>query len=301
MALFKKKKPELKRSVEPQLLHSYHSVRIDSKKTVGSKKSTDTNQHLSTARKLWLEQFGFIILTVAVVVCLISILYLSNSPTVEIVGGGGNPIYQGSLSAVETKATQLFSSSILNSNKITANTSKVSSALEEDFPMYSSVSISLPLIDHHPVINLTPAKPAITLVNQVGSYLLNEDGQIMDQNTSTSAFNNFKLPEVVYPLNQHLTISQQILTSTEVTFIQTVNYELAAKGVDISDMKIPQGTAELDVYITGKPYYVEFNLENDDPRQQAGSYLAAEQYLAGQGITPTQYVDVQVDGRVYYK
>ena len=67
-------------------------------------------------------------------------------------------------------------------------------------------------------------------------------------------------------------------------------------------MTLPAQSRELDVYISGDPYYIKFNLEdNTDADQQIGTYFATRQYLINNKITPSQYIDAMVVGRVYYQ
>jgi hypothetical protein len=71
--------------------------------------------------------------------------------------------------------------------------------------------------------------------------------------------------------------------------------------MSVGSMILPAGTSELDVHLAGQPYFVKFNLNNNDPRQQAGTFLAAIANLQKNHITPAQYIDVRVDGRAYYQ
>ena len=64
---------------------------------------------------------------------------------------------------------------------------------------------------------------------------------------------------------------------------------------------MPAAENELDMYLTGQSYYVKFNLADSSPLQEVGTFLAVRQNLQQQGITPSQYIDVRVDGRAYYK
>ncbi|MHB1865074.1 MAG: cell division protein FtsQ/DivIB [Candidatus Saccharimonadales bacterium] len=279
----------------------YHSVRREQDIGLGRNIKDISSKHIDKARKLWLEKFGLIILAIVIVVSLISILYLSNSSIVILqVSSSNDPVYTSYKSEVKATATKLLSSSILNSNKITVNTKKIEAVLQADYPMYSSVSITLPLLDHHAVIHLTPAQPTVELISSNGQYLLNQNGQVMEQSLNSDRVNIANLPKVQI-VNQQASLGKQILTTQEIQFIQTVVYELAARGNKVTTMTIPQGTSELIVNLVGKSYYGKFNLNNSDPRQQAGSFLATQHYLQTQNITPGKYIDVRTDGRVYYQ
>lgn len=287
-------------SGESMQSYSYHNVRSDKDLGQGRDIKKSGAQRLKSAKNLWVEKFGLIVLAIVVVICLFNVLYLSSNSVVIVDGTSSNPAFKQYQSAVEKTANKLFASSILNSNKITVDTNKIESTLESDYPMYSSISVSLPLIDRHPVIYITPALPALVLSNTSGQYLINEDGQIMLRSPSSTGFNKLELPIVSYQVNGYLSSGQKILTNAEVQFIQVVIYELGLRGNKVSSISLPQGTSELNVYLSGLPYYVKFNLENNSPRQQTGSFLATQQYLKSQNITPSQYVDVRTPGRVFY-
>ncbi len=302
-----KKKEDIPRRLDASLktsmpTYSYRSVRAnEDRQTANRDLKKVSTKRLKIARNIWIEKFGLIILAVVIVVCLFSILYLSSTPNVVMLGDDNNPLFTSSKAAVGQEAQRLLSSSLLNKNKITVNTHKITDNLEEDFPMYSDISIGLPFIDHHPVIYLTPAQPEVSLTNVSGQYVLNSNGQIMLRSINPKYFNDLDLPNVTYQLPGYLSVGEQILTSNEVSFIQTVIYELNTRAVTVSKITLLQATSELDVYIANEPYYVKFNIENNDPKQQAGSLLATQHYLKEQNITPSKYIDVRVDGRVYYQ
>ncbi len=306
MVLGKKKGDPLRRlDMSPKTsmpTYSYHSVRSNEDRGVANRDLKKVNtKRLKIVRNIWVEKFGLIILAAVIIICLFSILYLSNTPNVIMLSGSNNPLFTSSKVAVGQEAKRLLSSSILNKNKITVNTQKITDTLEQNFPMYSDISIGLPLIDHHPVINLTPAQPEVSLTNTSGQYILNSNGQIMLRNMNLKYFNDLNLPTVTYQVSGYLPVGERILTSSEVSFIKTVIYELNNRGVMVLKMTLLQTTSELDMYLVNEPYYIKFNLGNNDPRQQAGSFLATQHYLQMQNITPSKYIDVRIDGRVYYQ
>lgn len=280
----------------------YHNVRREQDVGLNQNTSQISNKHIHQAKKIWLEKFGLIILAIAIIVSLVSVLYLSpNSVVILLSQPSKYSIYSRYESAVQTTANKLLSNSILNSNKITLNTKKIVSKLEADYPMYSAISITVPLIDHHAVIYLTPAKPSIEFITSSGQYLLNQNGQVMTEGADIKDFSTLNLPKVQYLANQSSSIGSQELTSQEIQFIEVIEYELLINGDKVTLINLPPGTYELNVYISGVTYYIKFNLENNDPRQQVGSFLATQHYLKANNITPTKYVDVMTDGRVYYQ
>ena len=301
MAFRKKSKEPLGRSVQSVKqsvpTYSYHH-KINEDRVDNANR--EPNKKPLKPRTIWLEKFGFIVLAIVVCVCLISILYLSDQSQVIINPPTSGPSFASYKQDVQESAQKLISSSILNSNKITFDSQKVTTTLEDEYPMFSNISITLPLINHHPVIYLTPAVPALIISSNNQQYLVNQNGQIIEVLLAASSLNNQELPVIDFS-EGNLNNDQKVLTSNEVQFIQTIVYELAQKNLQVSHMNLPQNTSEIDAYIKGLGYYVKFNLQNNDAKQQAGSFLAAKHYLSQQGTAPAQYVDVRTDGRVYYQ
>jgi hypothetical protein len=85
-----------------------------------------------------------------------------------------------------------------------------------------------------------------------------------------------------------------------VAFIQEVAGQLKAKNMAIDSLTLPALADELDVRVKGLPYFIKFNIQAN-PRQSAGAFLAAKQHLDSQHVTPSQYVDVRVEEKAYYK
>jgi hypothetical protein len=213
---------------------------------------------------------------------------------------------QSSLTPAEQKnyattASKLISGSFWNQNKVTVNTKSIEKKLMSDYPELSSVSVTIPLAARRPVIYVQLSPPAIVLSEPSGAYVINNDGRAYLRGNSS---NDFSLPTLAVVNDQsglNVKIGYQVIPTTYISFIQTVVGELSSKGYSVSSMTLPPQAQELDVYIKGQAYYAKFNLENDNPRQQAGTLLATLSYLQSKSITPSKYIDVRVDGRSYYQ
>jgi hypothetical protein len=234
------------------------------------------------------------------VVSLINILMVSPKPNIVLLDK--NRVgYLHSVSDYQQAARKLFGDSFANNNKITINTNAISAALEKEFPELSAVTIKLPLIDHNPIVYLEPNEPLLALLMNDGSiYAIDSAGLAL------GAINNAEaslLHLIVVQNEGTITIhsGQPVLPSSTVSFIQTIVYQLGQKQITIAKLTIPAAENELDMYLTGQNYYVKFNLADNSPLQEAGTFLAVRQNLQQQGITPSQYIDVRVDSRAYYK
>jgi hypothetical protein len=280
--------------------YSYHAVRSQSPGNTGRIQGQPDNGSSRPNTKAFLAQkFGVIILVIVVIVCGITVLGLSTNPRVVILSSSAQQQTFSQPSYVyQRAAAKLFSASLLDQNKITVDTNLISQTLTKQFPELDAVSITIPLLSHRPIVYIEPSRPAVELNVSNGSFVLNDQGRALELVAEGTPLS---LPNVIDDSGLQVHLGQQALTTDDITFIQTVNYELRTKGYVISSFSLPAGSSELDAHVTGKPYFVKFNLENNDPQQQAGTYLAAISQLTSQGKQPTSYVDVRVDGRAYYK
>jgi hypothetical protein len=199
-------------------------------------------------------------------------------------------------------ASKLFSGSLDNSNKITINTADIAQKLEAEFPELSNVSVTLPLIGHTPVLYMQVNEPAFILVESGQQLVVAQDGRVDTTEAKTADVAGLNLPVVTDGNNVSVPTQGNIaMASSDVSFINVVLFELKHGGIAASGLNIPSGSRELDVHIKGEPFFVKFNLATGDAKQQAGTFLAAWQFLKQQGQTPSQYIDVRVDGGAYYK
>ncbi len=255
---------------------------------------------LKLRQSFWFQRFGLVILLGVALISLVSVLSLSATAKVVPLASSSQ-VYLHSQAEYQAAASKLLASSIWNRNKITIDTAHVSQQLTAQFPELSAVSITLPLLAHRPLVYLQPAQPALVLVSATGSFVIDTTGKALLRSETTASFGHLGLTVVTDQSGLHAAIGQPALTANDVDFILTTVTELAARHIAPSTMVLPPSSSELDVYIAGQPYFVKFNLHADDARQQAGTYLATLAKLQSSNITPSQYIDVRVDGRAYYQ
>jgi cell division septal protein FtsQ len=249
----------------------------------------------------WLQRFGLAILLVATAVALVNALTLSSQAKVMTLATSSSRPFLRPAADYQAAADQLLHSSVWDHNKITFDAAKFERQMLKQFPELASASVTVPLLAHRPVVYVQPAQPALVLNASNGSFVIDASGKAVVSANSSTARNLPTLP----PLNDQSGLSaklhEQALPKADVSFIQTVLAELAAKQFSVSDMALPASSSELDVHIKGQPYLVKFNLQSRDPRGQAGTFLAAIASLHRQNVTPAKYVDVRVPGRAYYQ
>jgi hypothetical protein len=310
MPLFRKKTPTGRRRVQsaskPDRSFSYSSSassRLETDMNTGRQadrprpnKKTSKGQSI---RRFGLQRFGLIILCTALLVSIVSVLSLSTHARLLPLASGDQANFLRNQAVYQAAADKLLAGSLWNRNKVTIDTGKFDRQMTQQFPELSSVSVALPLLAHRPVVYLQPAQPALVMSGDNGSFVIDNRGKaLLAANGSPS---ESKLPQVVDQSGLQVQLNHQVLSAANVSFIQTVVAQLAAKQLTVSSMVLPAATTELDVHIAGQSYFVKFNLHDNSPRQQAGTFLAAIANLQKNHATPSQYVDVRVPGRAYYQ
>jgi hypothetical protein len=288
---------------KPPSTFAYRARRSDQERGTG--RQLDREQTMAAGRDLgrfWLQRFGLIILLLAIVASLANIFTLSSSVKVVMLTTPSDRLLLRSARTYQAAASQQLADSIWNRNKITIDASKLSRQMLSQFPELSSVSVTVPLLAHRPLVYVEPAQPALILAAGNGAFIIDTTGKALIGGSSAAALGQAnKLPVVTDQSGLDVHTNHQVLSAANVSFIQTVIAELAAKQVTVSGMTLPPAASELDVQLAGQAYFVKFNLQSNDPRGQAGTFLATIAQLHSQNITPAKYVDVRVDGRAYYQ
>jgi len=281
---------------------SYYSRRAPENANTGrtklfSKQRPDVNSLV----KFWGQRLGLLVLVVALIASAVSIISLSNNAKVLSVDGEDKAFFLHDQAEYQSTASQLLASSIWNRNKITVDTNKVESELKRQFPELSTVSVTLPLLGHRPIVYIQAAQPAIILTAGNYSFVLDGNGRALLRSGSVSFFSSLGLPVVLDQSGLDPKVGRVALAGSSVEFIQTVVAQLKEKKQSVATVKLPAGTSQLDVQVRGQSYYIKFNLQSNDARRQVGTYLATQDWLASKNQTPSQYIDVRVEGRSYFK
>lgn len=280
---------------------SYYARRSDELLNTGRQIArSETAEQARAASRFWRQRLGLGVLLVTSLICLGYISTLSTQPRIVVADASSSPGLKNT-ALYETAAAEILSSSVFNQNKITISTTSLAQRLAAKFPELATVSVSLPLLTHRPVITVTSNQPVLLLATADGSYALDSNGTALLTGAALSAVSDLHLPLVTDDSTVRVLVRKQALTSDNVNFILTVVAQLKARRLPVDSLTLPAAASELDVRLTGQPYYVKFNLASNSSRQQVGTLLAVYDRLQAQQTTPGQYIDVRVDGRAYYK
>jgi hypothetical protein len=251
--------------------------------------------------KGWLRRLGLRLLYVAIFLLAINLLSLSPKAKVLPLNNQGQTLLRDN-SIYQNVADQFLADSLWNRSKLTINTVKLKLQMQDRFPELAGVNVTLPLLSHEPVVYIEPAKPVLVLTADNGALVIAANGKVILRTDADSpAIKRLNLPRLEDQSGFNVQANRQVLPASQVGFIQNILTQLQAKQYTVSGMTLPPASSELDVQLTGQPYIIKFNLNSDNPRGQAGTFMATINTLKHQNITPAKYVDVRIPGRAYYQ
>lgn len=321
MSLFKRKKNEevvatgRQRSVRSSSLDrsqvfSYYGSRSQTDLNVGREARADqvVQRRMPGRLHKLRTHAGWAIGMVIILIAVIYQLQLSTTPRVLSLVAAEDAPYLRETDVYRQAAIKLIGTSPANRNKLTINARAISNGLKQQFPELETATVSLPMFGDMMTIYVKPADPALVLATPRDSFIIDKRGRALQRvgsgGSSLNSSSKIKIPTVTDESNLTFEPGKPALSHRTTDFIVSVAKQYQAQKTAVQAMVLPSGTSELHVYPTGKPYFVKFNLHDasdDTARMQAGAYVAVTRYLAGKNITPAQYIDVRLQGRVYYK
>jgi hypothetical protein len=245
---------------------SYYSHRADQELNVGRKLERKEQQKATHAfRSLWLLRTALFVGSIIVIIAAIRLLSLNSNAIIRLEDTDSSGLFVRNESGYQAAAQKILASSWWDKNKVTINAGQLQNGLTSRYPEITSVSIDLSFLSEQPVVYIQISEPALIINDLHGSYILDESGKVLTSNSTYLAYSSLNLPLLTDQSGLTLERNHQALPSNDVSFIQTVVAQLSAKSIKIYAMTLPPGGSELDVQPVSVPYYIKFNLENNDP------------------------------------
>lgn len=284
---------------------SYHANRSIREGTSNIGRITPEEAPKRTRNLRWAKRLPMLAALIVIVICCSVVMSLSSDAKVVSVATnstGSNRLFLQNTAIYQQAVQKLFASNVLNKNKLTVDTARITKDLQNQFPELQNVSIALPLIGHRPIVYLQPANPILFLTTQGGGlFILDKSGRaVVGGAEATAQTGKLPIPTVHDSSGVAVKTGQVALPSNDISFIIQVLGQLQAKSLQITSLDLPAGASELDVHFQGVGYSARFNMQGD-AREQAGAFLAAKQYNDLHHVTPSQYMDARVPQRVYYR
>jgi hypothetical protein len=283
-------------SRQPTASFSYYSSRR-SEQTPRYENESKWYRWQKETLKLW----GNATVLVALVLTLVAVLYggtLSQEPKLTVTPSDYMTYRQKQQYTDEIK--NALSQDIFSSIKLTFRKKQLTDQIYRLFPETKSVAITIPIVGRRPLVDIVLYRPVAVLSTSTKSYIIDESGRVIID-AEASAQNN-SLPRISDLSGLPIVVGAPYIPSEELTFIDQFNKQLQSKGVSVSRVELPAIAKEVHFYVgDNTPVLVKASLVGD-PRMEAGSTIALlKEIQAGRVAKPSEYIDVRVEDRVFYK
>ncbi len=233
---------------------------------------------------------------IAVGVSLVYILTLDTNPKMAL-ANTQQGVGLRSPQTYQQASQKLLRASWFNRNKLTVDTGRVERELKKQFPELSEAAVTLPLLGHRPVVELAAVQSSLLLVTQTGRFIIATNGKAITAAADTNAKD---LPIVNDSSGLSVQAGTVALPAAQISFIEALTTQFKLQKQAIQSMTLPAVPNEVQVRLNGIGYFIKFNTALD-ARQQVGTYLAAKQRLDSDHITPSEYMDLRVEEKAFYK
>jgi hypothetical protein len=200
--------------------------------------------------------------------------------------------------SVYSSAANKLLKEFINRNKVTLDGQSIVKSLQAQFPEIASAAVELPLFSEVPRLHLDISSPSIFLHSGSSTYIVGASGKAVAKASGLPSIKN--LPDVIDQTGFETTVGKQVLSAQAVNFINDIVTQCKHANVPIQSMTLPALAQELDLRTADKGYFVKFFLGSDST-QQIGQFLAARHQFAAGGDQPTEYLDVRVPGKIFFK
>lgn len=297
--LHRKVKKQTDRTPTPSTsapVFSYHAKRL--------RPEDQLARTLQTSRSDPAEHKGSRLISACILtIILASMLYglwLDSTPKVIIQANSQTAILQKT-EVYEKAAQEILQASLVSKTKLSINSSDLSARMKDRFPELSEVEVRVPLAGHRVIFAIWPTQPALVLTSsESGAFIVNSSGRAMVSAATIPDLSALNVPLVYDESGIALSPGVDILTEQEVAFIQMVIFQLEAAGEPATELILPLVASELHVRLPKQPYFIKFNMQGEG-RLQVGTFLAAQKRFKREGIVPSQYVDVRIPQKAFYK
>jgi len=286
---------------------SYHASR--SSRPGGTGRNEQTAAHATSAtdarhagiRLTALKRMPPAVLVAIIVILAVCNSFLAGSPRVALDAQTADAaVPLRSPTAYTDAANALAGASVLNHNKLTANTDAIAAGMRAQFPELSQVTVSVPFIGAALVVHVAAAQPQLLLNVGADLFVVDGAGRALLPANQVPNIEKLELPVVTDQSGLTVTPGKPALSSGNVLFITEVIGQLKAKGLTVTSVTLPAGTSEMDIRISGVSYMGKFNLQGNG-RVQAGAFLAVKGQLERDHKGVSKYIDVRVEDRAYYQ
>ena len=267
---------------------AYEFMPLKSNDPDGSAKPKEAMRLSDILRRLWHYSPYIIALTLVTYAVFFSNLFLISRVDVQ---GPNTSLSQG----LKEEADKYLSSRLLGRNWLFMNGGELKTSLQKTFTGQESIIVqkSFP---NRLSIKTDEQKPSLVWKTGSKSYVVSVNGSVMSE---LQAGQLGELPLVNDNSNIPTKTGDRVVGRDFVDFTNKVFEFIKSSNLGPSLMSVSDTTVELRVQTTSG-YEIRFN-SLASPESQIRSLSSTLDLLAAENKKPSEYIDLRVDGRAFYK
>lgn len=211
-------------------------------------------------------------------------------------------IFERRNEAYKSFAEEVVASNILYRNKLTISTSSIETQMLTAFPELKDATVTTSLLRRSLIIAVAPREPRFVLSlseanadTKINRFVVDTKGVVIDEQVAITVKDD--ILRIKDEVTSSVQLGERVFSTETIWFIDELERQMDAGTQEVSLVVLPVAANEIHVYLEGIEYFVKFDLSGD-VRRQVGSLLATIRDESI-NITPQQYIDVRVDGRVF--
>lgn len=257
-----------------------------------SQKDALYERHIRNIKKWWFVTFVSIVI-IAIFGYLIS---LSGEPYVAVDG----PMYR-TRANYQDSVSKIISSNMINHIKPLVPVASIQEKILNNLPEVSSATVSTSLFSHRLNVRLITDSPA-AILTQPGQQdlIVSNRGRLLIPANNELKTDTSKLPIVQNQSGITAKAGEQFIRPDEMAMLLKLNEQVSTDN-SVANYVIPTTPHEIWMYEPNRGgYYTRFLLD-ETILNQYGALRATQKKLSEIGQTPTQYIDIRLTDKAYYK
>ena len=262
----------------------------------GGSKKDSTKRGLSRFARAVKPHFS-VFRMVVVLSGLISVGFLLSVETTPIIRFTSPGVNARDTDIYRSGAQGIIKSSVFNRSKLTFDYRGVEESLKTKFPEIETISISFDVIGRKPVIQMFMHKPTYLFSTNGTSWAIDDRGvAIGRQNDLKESFTG-SLDTITDEIGVQASIGDTLISPLQVTFLTAMIDLLSKQQAVVEAIYIPLNPKQIDIVVRGEGWRYKLNSESTVTSQ--ANQLSG--YTSANGNTPSEYVDVRVPEKVYWR
>lgn len=195
---------------------------------------------------------------------------------------------------IDQLAHQGLSRQLFGHNVVLVDAGGLAAYLQQEEPGIKQVKIQRHL-PHTLTITLVERMPALNWKTNGSVYLLDTNATVIGPTPPTYV----SLPAVTDSSNLPVKVGERVAPTAFVSFCTSIAHLIPTAGYTIQDMTVPETTSEVYVQTT-QGVLLKFDTTRP-PGEEIADLQAVKAQLAAAHKTPTQYIDLRIAHKAYYK